>query len=188
MNEFNAIISPELISRHRATLETWNLMGKKIFTVRREPADLMFNDRKRDGDVTLTVKPIMKYIIEGIDIFSNRLVLLPDKTTLVVELNNNPGLQFKIGPAKFREVSMETITEAVEKNEKNSSLGREPILFDDLISLTEQVNKLNALEKAKAEAIAEDMLNQAKLLSDLNDIHLTECDKYYNELGTPVTK
>lgn len=83
---------------------------------------------------------------------------------------------------------METITEAVENNEKNSSLGREPILFDDLISLTEQVNKLNALEKAKAEAIAEDMLNQAKLLSDLNDIHLTECDKYYTELGTPITK
>ena len=86
------------------------------------------------------------------------------------------------------EVTMETITEAVENNEKNSSLGREPILFDDLISLTEQVNKLNALEKAKAEAIAEDMLNQAKLLSDLNDIHLTECDKYYTELGTPITK
>ena len=41
---------------------------------------------------------------------------------------------------------------------------------------------------AKAEAIAEDMLNQAKLLSDLNDIHLTECDKYYTELGTPITK
>ena len=40
----------------------------------------------------------------------------------------------------------------------------------------------------EAEAIAEDMLNQAKLLSDLNDIHLTECDKYYTELGTPITK
>ena len=48
--------------------------------------------------------------------------------------------------------------------------------------------KKAAEEKAKAEAIAEDMLNQAKLLSDLNDIHLTECDKYYTELGTPITK
>lgn len=188
MNEMNAVINPELIGKNRAILESWNLIGKKIFVVRREPADLMFNDRKRDGDPTLTMKPIMKYIIEGTNIFGVRLVPLPDKTTLVIELNNNPTLQFKIGPAKFREVTMETITEAVENNEKNSSLGREPILFDDLISLTEQVNKLNALEKAKAEAIAEDMLNQAKLLSDLNDIHLTECDKYYTELGTPITK
>lgn len=187
MNEQN-VISPELIAKNRAVLETWNLIGKKIFTVRREPADLMFNDRKRDNDPTLTVKPIMKYMIDGINITGSRAVMLPDKTSLVIELNGNPRLQFKLGPAKFREVTMESITEAVEKSEKNSELGREPILFNDLISLTEQVNKLNALEKAKAEAIAEDMLNQAKLLSDLNDMHMTECDKYYTELGTPVTK
>ena len=52
MNEMNAVINPELIGKNRAVLESWNLIGKKIFVVRREPADLMFNDRKRDGDPT----------------------------------------------------------------------------------------------------------------------------------------
>lgn len=175
------IIDPALVSKHRAVLSTWDLMGKRIFTVKAEPADLNYNDRVRENDPMRTVKPIMKYMIEAIDIVGSRLVVLPDKTTVVIELNNDPSLQFKIGPAKFREVSMEAIIEAIDKN--NGVLGREPILFTDCLRLTEQVNKLNALEAAKSDDEAERLLNMSKMLNDLNKLQLDSCDKYYDELG-----
>lgn len=87
----NNKIDPALIGRHRATIETWNLNGKRIFTVKAEPADLKYNDQVKENDGTRTLKPIMKYFIEAIDIYANRLVLLPDNATLLVELNDDPS-------------------------------------------------------------------------------------------------
>lgn len=175
-------IDPALIGRHRATIETWNLNGKRIFTVKAEPADLKYNDQAKDNDGTRTVKPIMKYFIEAIDIYANRLVVLPDNSTLVVELNDDPSLQFKLEPAKFADVTMDKIKEALDLN-RNTVVGRTPIFFRDCIKLTEQVNMLNALEAGKADAIAEQMLQISKLLGDLNKMHLDSCDRYYEELG-----
>lgn len=178
----NNRIDPALIGRHRATIETWNINGKRIFSVKAEPADLKYNDQAKDNDGTRTVKPIMKYFIEAIDIYANRLVVLPDNSTLVVELNDDPSLQFKLEPAKFADVTMDKIKEALDQN-KNVSLGRTPIFFRDCIKLTEQVNMLNALEAGKADAIAEQMLSISKFLSDLNKEHMNSCDRYYEELG-----
>lgn len=180
-------IDPALIGRHRATIETWNLNGKRIFTVKAEPADLKYNDQVKDNEGTRTVKPIMKYFIEAIDIFSNRLVVLPDNSTLVVELNDEPSMQFKMEPAKFADVTMDKIKEALDLN-SNTSIGRKPIFFRDCIKLTEQVNMLNALEAAKADAIAEQMLGISKFLSDLTKEHANSCDRYYEELGLNSSK
>lgn len=175
-------IDPVLIGRHRAVLETWNLLGKCLFTVKAEPADLMWNDLVRKDDPTRTIKPIMKYMIEVINITSVNTVPLPDGSTLVIELNGDPSLQFKLSPAKFADVTMEKITEALE-NAKEQKIGREPIFFRDCITLTEQVNRLNALEASKAEDIAERMLGISKLLTDLNKEQNDSCSRYYEELG-----
>ena len=75
---------------------------------------------------------------------------------------------------------METVVEALEASSKD---GREPILFSDCLKLTEQCNKLNAMEKAKLEKIAEEALAQCGLLDDINKMQTAECDKYYSELG-----
>ena len=168
------------LSKYRATLETWNLTGKKIFTIKSEPVDLNYNDKVKENDPTRTVKPIMKYFIESTEIFSTAVVVAPDGVTPLIELNGNASLQFKLVPAKFKEVKMETVVEALEVSSKD---GREPILFSDCLKLTEQCNKLNAMEKAKLEKIAEEVLAQCGLLDDINKMQTVECDKYYSELG-----
>ena len=170
------------LSKYRAVLETWNLIGKKIFTVKSEPVDLMYNDKVKENDPTRTVKPIMKYMIESTEIIGAQVVLAPDGVTPFIELNGDASLQFKLAPAEFKNVTMESVTEAIATS-ADSSRSREPILFSDLLKLTEQVNRLNAMEKAKLERIVEDAINQSQFLADLNKTQTIECDKYYDELG-----
>lgn len=171
------------LSKYRAILETWNLIGKKIFMIKGEPVDLMWNDKVRDNDPTRTVKPIMKYFIESIEIFGASITVLPDGVTPIIELNGNSSLQFKVAPAKFKEVQMDTVVEALNANKDE---GREPVLFTDCLKLTEQCNKLNAIEKAKLEKIAEEALAGCGILDDINKLQVSECDKYYSELGQAV--
>lgn len=84
---------------------------------------------------------------------------------------------------------MDKIKEALDINKSSSAaLGRTPIFFRDCIKLTEQVNMLNAHEAAKADAIAENMLQISKFLSDLNKEHMNSCDRYYEELGLEAGK
>lgn len=175
-------IDPALIGRHRAVIETWNLMGKKLFTPRCEPADLNWNEKIKNNSPTRLVKPIMKYMVESIEIFSTSLVVAPDNSTLLIELNNDPALQFKLVPAKFCEVSMEKIKEAIQMNEKKEA-GRTPMFFRDCNQLTEQINRLNALEASKCSEVAEEMLSLAKMLDELNAIQKDANDRYYEELG-----
>lgn len=178
---------PALIAPYRAELETWNLIGRKLLTVKEEPADLEFNDKVRKNELRL-VRPIMKYMIEEIEIFASQIVCLPDGVTPVIQLNNDPSLQFKIVPAKFNEVTTDSIRQAIQFNAKASTTGREPIFFTDYLALTEQVNRLNGFEMEKANQIAEEMLNLSKMLQDLNNLQTAGCDKYYDELGTPLKK
>lgn len=182
-----ATINGAMIAPYRAELETWNLIGKKILTVKAEPADLEYNDKVRANKLRL-VRPIMKYVIEEIDITGSRITCLPDGCTPVIELNNDPSLQFKIGPAKFNEVNNETIAQAIEFNSNPTTTGRAPIFFTDYLKLTEHVNRLNGFEMEKADQIAEEMLNLSKMLKELNNLQASNCDCYYNELGTPIKK
>lgn len=176
------LIDPALLGRHRAVLETWNLMGKKLFTVKAVPADISYNDKIRDNSPLRLVKPIMKYMIESTEIVSTAVVVAPDNSTLLIEINNDPSLQFKLVPANFSEVSMDKIREAIEFNEKREP-GRNPCFFRDCAALTDQVTKLNALEAAKCDEVAENMLAMSKLLNDLNKVQVDACDRYFEELG-----
>lgn len=179
------IIDPALVGRHRATIETWSILGKKLFTVKSEPADLKWNDKIRNNDCLRLVKPIMKYIIESIEIISTRLVVAPDNSTLLIELNNDPSLQFKLVPAKFCEVTIDKIKEAIQFNEKHEA-GRTPIFFRDCNALTNQVNRLNAIEAQKCDDIAEEMLAMSKMLGDLNKTQEDANARYYEELGKDI--
>ena len=180
------VIDPQLVGRHRAVLETWNVLGKKLFTVRAEPADKTFNDKIRDGNPLRTVKPIMMYVIESIEITAVNVVTAPDNATVLIQLNNDPTLQFKLTPAKFCEVTMDKIKEAIQMNEKKE-VGRSPLFFRDCNKLTDQVNRLNALEAQKADEIAEQMLATSKMLADLNKLQADANDRYYEELGRDIT-
>lgn len=175
-------IDPALVGRHRAVIETWNLIGKKLFTVKSEPADLAWNDKIKNNSPLRLVKPIMKYMIESIEIISVGLVVAPDNSTLLIELNNDPILQFKLTPAKFCEVTMDKIKEAIQFNEKKE-VGRTPCFFRDANTLTEQVNRLNALEASKCDEVAEEMLSMSKMLVDLNKLQADASERYYEELG-----
>lgn len=175
-------IDPALLGRYRAVIETWGIMGKKLFTVKADPVDLKWNEKIKNNDPLRPIKPIMKYSIESIEIFSTRIVVAPDNTTLLIELNDDPNLQFKLTPAKFCEVNMDKIKEAISLNEKREA-GRTPIFFRDSNALTSQVNRLNDLEKAKCDQIAEEMLAQSQMLSDLNKLQSDANDRYYEELG-----
>ena len=175
-------IDPALIGRYRATIETWGILGKKLFTVKCEPADLQYNDKIKNNNPLRLVKPIMKYFIESIEIISTRLIVAPDNSTLLIELNNDPSLQFKLVPAKFCEVTMDKIKEAIQFNEKKE-VGRTPIFFRDCNTLTDQVNRLNALEAQKCDDVAEEMLSLSKMLNDLNKLQADANERYYEELG-----
>lgn len=180
--ETNCTIDPNLVGRYRAIIETWGLIGKKLFTVKADPVDLNWNEKIKENNPLRLIKPIMKYSIESIEIIATRLVVAPDNSTLLIELNNDPNLQFKLVPAKFCEVSIDKIKEAILFNEKREA-GRTPIFFRDSNTLTTQVNRLNDLEKAKCDQIAEEMLMQSQLLSDLNKLQSDANDRYYEELN-----
>lgn len=184
MNQQN--IDPALLGRHRAVLETWNILGKKLFTVKAEPADKTYNDKIRDNNFIRPVKPIMMYIIESIEITSVNVVVAPDNATMLIQLNGDPSLQFKLTPAKFCEVTMDKIKEAIQFNDKKE-VGRSPLFFRDCNKLTEQVIQLNKLEAQKADELAEQMLAQSKMLEDLNKMQTDANDRYYEELGKDLT-
>ena len=176
------IVDPALLGRHRAVLEGWNILGKKLFTVKAVPADIKYADKVKENSPLRLVKPIMKYMIESIDIAAVDVVVAPDNSTLLIQLNNDPTLQFKLIPASFSEVTMDKIKEAIEFNDKKE-IGRNPCFFRDCNALTEQINRLNSLEASKADEVAEEMLAISQLLSDLNKLHTDSCDRYYEELG-----
>ena len=175
------------LSKYRGVLETWSLIGRKIFTVTKEPIDLKWNDRVRDNDPTRTIAPIMKHMINAIEIFAVEVVPSGDGVNYLIQLNKDISLQFKLVPAKFKEVTNQSVIEALEQSDaKNKILGKEPIMFTDLLRLTEVVNRMNAGELEKAEKIAEDAINQAKGLKEFNNMNAKLCDEYYDELGTPI--
>lgn len=177
-------IDPSLLGKHRVTLDTWNLIGKRIFTVKSEAADLEYNDQVKNGDPTRTVEPIRKYFLESVDITSCQVKVLPDNATLVIELNGDANLQFRLKPAKFEEVTIEKIKECIEANANTPSVtGREPIFFRDSEKLTAQIKKLNAFEQEKADKIAEKMIAIADFLKTLNKELTNSNDRYYEELG-----
>ncbi len=173
------------LAPNRAILATWPALGRKIFSVKREPIDLKWNDRVRTNDVTRTVAPLYKYFVESIEIQGIRVVPSPDGGPLFVEINEDPNLQFKLAPAKFRKVTMEAIAEAVESKD-NSSIGREPILFDELEPLVRQLAKLNGANAAICEKIAEEHIAMSKFLTDLNKNLIVDMEAYYDEIGTPI--
>ena len=175
-------IDPNLLGQYRATIETWNILGKKLFTVKAEPADKSYYDKVKNNDPARLVKPIMMYVIESIEIMSVNLVVAPDNSTILVELNNDPSLQYKLAPAKFCEVTMDKIKEAIALNEK-PEVGRSPLFFRDCNALTEQVNRLNDLESQKAAEVAEQLVNITNMLKNLNKIQIDSNDRYYEELG-----
>ena len=179
-------VDPALLGRNRATLETWNVLGKKLFTVKAEPVDKTFNDKVRDNNPLRPVKSIMMYVIESIEITSVDVVVAPDNATMLIQLNHDPSLQFKLTPAKFCEVTMDKIKEAIQYNEKKET-GRSPLFFRDCNKLTDQVTRLNALEAQKADDLAEQMLAQSKMLTDLNKLQTDANDRYYEELGKDLT-
>ena len=161
------LIDPSLIGRHRATLGTWNIIGKKLFTVSAVPVDLAWSDKIKNATETRLIKPIMKYMIESIEIVSATLRVLPDNSTLVIELNENPDLQYQVKPLEFANVTLDKIKEAIEYNKEKE----------------QQVNKLNQLEKEKAGTIAQELLDQRKALEELIKIQINESDRYYEELS-----
>ena len=177
------LIDPSLIGRHRATLSTWNIIGKKLFTVSAAPVDLAWSDKIKNATETRLIKPIMKYMIESIEIVSATLRVLPDNSTLVIELNENPDLQYQVKPLEFANVTLDKIKEAIEYNKEKERGGKAPIFFNDCEMLTKQVNKLNQLEKEKAGTIAQELLDQRKALEELIKIQINESDRYYEELS-----
>lgn len=172
-------INPALYTKHRAIIDTWNLMGKKMFTVKTEPVDLKWNDKVRENEFR-TSKAIMKYMIEGFDVYAVELVELPDHSAVVIQLNHDVSLQFKLAPAQFREVTMEAIAESIEK--KDPAV-RQPILFRDGVKLADVVRRLNLMEMQKCDDLAEELLNTSKFLSMLNKEQDDSMEQYYQELG-----
>lgn len=172
-------INPALYAKNRAVLSTWNLIGKKLFGVKAVPADLKWNDKVRENKFR-TNRPIMKYFIEDIDVTSVSIEPLPNDSGVCIQLNNNPRLQYKLGPAKFTDVSLKAVTNAVENNKEDS---REPIFFTDGNALKEQVKQLNRYEMDFAKSLAEELLSQTELLTQINKQMDDSIDQYYEELG-----
>lgn len=175
----NNNINPALYAKHRAVLSTWNLIGKKLFSVKSVPADLKWNDKVRENKFR-TNRPIMKYYIEDLEVTSVSVEPLPNDSGICIQLNNDPKYQYKLGPAKFADVSLTTVTEAVKNDENN---GSEPIFFTDGVALKEQVKKLNGYEMDYAKSLADELLSQAKLLSQINKQMDDSIEQYYEELG-----
>lgn len=172
-------INPTLYAKSRAVLSTWNLIGKKLFSVKAVPADLKWNDKVRENKFR-THRPIMKYFIEDLEVTSVSVEPLPGDTGICIQLNGSAKYQYKLAPARFAEVTLQAVTEAIEKGKDGS---REPVFFSDGKALKEQVKKLNNYEVDYANALAEELLDQGKLLEQINKQMDDSIDQYYDELG-----
>lgn len=172
-------INPALYAKHRAVLSTWNLIGKKLFSVKCVPADLKWNEKVRENAIRPN-RPIMKYFIEDLEVTSVSVEPLPNDSGICIQLNNNPKYQYKLGPARFSEVTLDAVTEAIKSNEEGN---REPIFFSDGKALKDQVKRLNSYEMSYASSLAEELLDQESLLKQINKQMDDSIDQYYEELG-----
>ena len=181
----NTQINPALYARSRGILGAHGaLIGKKLFIPKSEPADLKWNDKVRANELR-TNRPIIKYFIEDIEIQSVRLVELPNGGGVVIELNENPKLQFKLTAPKFNKVDITSVKEALEEYKKDTP---KPIFFDDGIALQEVIAKLNEYQKDDAVKLAEELLNMSEMFDKLNKQMSDDMSAYYDELGRQTTE
>lgn len=167
------------LTPYRAVLESWNLVGKSIATVKASNIDLLHNEKVKTGNLLRLVAPIKQIEIITIDIFSAEVVPGPENAGVFIELNHDPMLQFRIVTPEFVEVTMDNVNRALRATEDKL----DPVFFHDIQRLTTQVVKLNNINKQSAEQLAEEALAWAESLKAINKIHEDNCAEYYEALG-----
>ncbi len=167
------------LTKYRAVLESWNLVGKSIATIKASNIDLLHSDKVKSGDPTRLVGPMKKIEIITIDIYSAEVVQGPEGQGMFIELNRDPQLQFRIVAPEFLDVNMDNVNRALKSSEDKL----DPMFFADLQKLTSQVSKLNNLTKQACEKMAEEMLAWAEGLKVINKIQEDNCEEYYESLG-----
>lgn len=169
------------ISKYRAILEPWNLVGKSIVRIKAGNIDLSHNQKIKDGWPLRLVRPIKQFEAETIDITALRTFNGPEDGSLWVEFNQDAKLQFRVvNKPVFLDATAENITKAIKNVEEGNP---EDIFFLDLQRATDQVRKFNLNSKADCEKMAEELMAWADGLKEINKIMENNCQEYYEQLG-----
>lgn len=169
------------ISKVRAILEPWNLIGKSIIRIKTGNIDLSHQQKVKDNIPLRLAQPIKQYEVETIDITATRTFNGPEDGSLWIELNGKADLQFRVtSKPTFLDATAENISKAI----KNVQDGNpEDIFFLDLQRATDQVRKFNGNSIRDCEQMAEELMAWAGALRDINKIMDDNCREYYEELG-----
>lgn len=166
------------LSKYRAVLSTWNLQGKTICTVAVSNMDLLHNDKVKDNKLRLSI-PLKKYEVLTEDIYSWEVIPMKDGADPMIQLNGKADLIFKIGPCEFVKPTLQTVMDALDKRKSGSKTS----FFQDLEEVTKIVCALNREEKAKADALIEELVGFSTAYEDLNKVFETKSRDYYKSLG-----
>lgn len=163
------------------------VLGKKICTVKRDPVDLDYNDKKKN-DILRLSRPIYKYAIESHDITSVRLITTANNEKKV-EFNENPKLRLSI--ANIEDInqivpvpSAKTVSQAISKFERSN--GEELTIFFDMEKLTREVIALNIDSKKELEAFINEQMKYLGTLTQANEVEAAACRASMKELGIDV--
>lgn len=177
MNDLNTGVN---ISKYRAVLGTYNLIGSSIVLIKSSNIDLCHNQKIKDNDPLRLVRPIKQYEVVTIDVTESRVFNGPDGVALFIEFNGKADLQFQVVNKQiFPDATSENITKAIKILEETGEI----TCFLDLQRATDQVRKYNSLERAKCEKAAEELMAWAEGLKTINKVMEDECRDYYAELG-----
>ena len=158
------------------------LAGETLCVVRVDNVDLQHKDKERNGTFYMLKNAAKKVFIEAIDLFAVSPVEDPLTGELKVMFNNDPSLTFKLSTSpEIKKPSRDAINEAI--NQAKAGEAGKPYFFNDRKSLVEILVAFNKETAIELEKMAEDLLNQARTLTDLNGIMVAQTTEYYKNLG-----
>lgn len=163
-----------VISKNRDVLQKYGeFYGKRIFLVVKENVDLLFNQKKAEGQPSL-IKPLFKFIPKPIDIYNIKLIDADGSGEPCVIINDDVDLKFPVKNPDFKDVTPVSVKEAL-----NSEV---PVFFADIEKLTKELNSLNMAEYRKASTLATEFTKQASFLSSLCSQNEVDMKEYKRQL------
>jgi len=165
-----------------ATSQCGALLGMDLLTVKVENVDLKYNEKKEADPNGLRLnKPLKKYIIEAITVNSVKADTDAEGQAIVI-FNDKPEMQFLVAKG-IEKPSNDTVKDAVNAAVNGNTRFFSSVDYPILFSL---VDALNAKNQNEANAIAEELIQQAALLKNLRGIQKDSYDRYKTDFDTTL--
>ena len=155
------------------------LYGKALVYPKCDNVDKKFNEKVKNGAIHLS-EPVKMFSTEYVVMTSFELDKDPNNKPVII-INHDPSLTFSLAgneSPKVMECSAEKINDALRKARENGSI----TFFTDIEAVSKMVTSLNSQAAEELEAYAEELINQASALKNVNKTETAALREYEESL------